>query len=241
MRFGFFQKKQRSNKFKWYPWFLFGIGVFILFVPFTFYALWFGPSISKDHMVWGEFGNFMSLFVSITNLFIIATLTMFIAKNEESRDEEMRKIENSKIRPIVIFKDIGKKWACRNIGEGAAMNIMIAYKTGNGRSWENPVKIYSLVPQEVFEIEWRKYGVYQWVAVYYDIRGTVYTSICENDDTDFQIGKNELTSFLKDYKRLEEVESTTFDDIQGSEALHNKSIKNHAELTIRFYLQELQT
>ena len=91
------------------------------------------------------------------------------------------------------------------------MNIMIAYKTSNVGQWENPVKIYSLVPKEEFVIEWKKYYVAKWVAVYYDIRGNVLTSTCENDDTNVDIGKNELLAFLNKYRRLEDVKNVSFD------------------------------
>jgi len=202
---------KKQNKLFRNLFFAFGAGAFVISCAFFFYALQFGFLVSKNRTVWGEFGDFMSVFVAIANLVVVSSLTYFIAKIEDKRDEENRNLENSKIRPILIFKDIGKKWACRNVGEGAAMNIMIAYKTKSTLSWENPIKIYSLVPKEEFEIEWRKYQVFQWSAVYYDIHGTVFTSICENDDTVFEIDKNELLSFTNNYKRLEDVKNISFD------------------------------
>jgi hypothetical protein len=201
-------KKWLTNKKRWIPLIL---GTILIVFAFIFYSFQFGFSLSKDQTVWGEFGDYMNVFVAIANLFVIGYLTIFFAEMEEQRDKENRTLEEFKIRPNLIFKDIGAKWACRNIGEGAAMNIMIAYKTSNVGQWENPIKIYSLVPKEEFVIEWRKSLIYKWAAVYYDIRGNVITSTCENDDTNVYIGKNELIAFKNNYKRLEDVKNVSFD------------------------------
>lgn len=197
-----------TNNKRWIPLIL---GTVIIVFAFIFYSFQFGFSLSQDQTVWGEFGDFMNVFVAIANLFVIGYLTIFFAEMEEQRDQESKKLEELKIRPNLIFKDIGEKWACRNIGEGAAMNIMIAYKTSNVGQWENPVKIYSLVPKEEFVINWKKNYIHKWVAVYYDIRGNVLTSTCENDDTNVDIGKNELLAFKNKYRRLEDVKNVSFD------------------------------
>lgn len=203
------QQKNQNKKHK--VFFLsFGIGVLIIILAIYFYSFTFGFSISKDQAIWGQFGDFMNVFVAIANLFVVSFLTYYLNKIEEKREEENKILEKSKVRPILIFRDIGMKWECVNVGEGTAMNIMIAYKT-NTDSWENPVKIYSLIPKEKFEIDWKKYNVSKWVATYYDIHNTVFTSICEKDDTIYEIDKNELYEFENNYKRLEDVKNLSFD------------------------------
>ena len=189
----------------------FGIGALIIIVACLFYFYMFDFTLSNDQAVWGQFGDYLSVFVAIASLVVISSLTYFIAKNENRRDDENKILENSKIRPILIFKDIGGKWACKNVGEGAALNIMIAYKTNNLHSWEHPVKIYSMTSKEEFQIEWKKFGVAKWVATYNDIRGEVFTSICEDDDTVYQIGRNELKIIGKTYMRLEDAKKISFD------------------------------
>jgi hypothetical protein len=191
--------------------FAFGAGAIIIVFSFLFYTFHFGFKVSVNHAIWGQFGDFMSVFISIANLIIISSLTYFIAKIEEKRDQENRNLELSKVRPILIFKDIGMKWACRNVGEGAALNVMIAYKTNLAHDWENPVKIYSLTSNEEFKIEWKKFHIAKWVAVYYDIYGTVFSSTCEHDDTIYQAEINELLAFINHYKRLEDVKNVSFD------------------------------
>jgi len=189
----------------------FGIGALIILIACLFYLYMFGFTIPDNQVVWGQFGDYLSVFVAIASLVVIGSLTYFIAKNEERRDRENQILENSKIRPILIFKDIGEKWACKNVGEDAALNIMIAFKTNNLHSWEHPVKIYSMTSKEEFQIEWKKFGVATWVATYNDIRGEVYTSICEDDDTVYEIGRNELNSYKNKYIRLETAKKTSFD------------------------------
>ncbi len=202
-------EKTNQNKIgKIFIWYI--TGAMVILIAALFYRYQFGSYLSKQQNIWAEFGDYMNVFVSLANLIIVSSISYFLYKNEQKRDQENTILENSKIRPILIFKDIGETWSCRNVGQGAAMNIKIAYKTNENENWQNPVKIYSLMSGEEFKITWKRFGLLKWVAVYYDINNYVYSSICENDYTNYEANINELGN-IENYLRLEEAMKKNFE------------------------------
>lgn len=192
---------------------LVGAAIMAILLPaiaLIFYIYQFGTDRSTETEIWGQFGDFLNVFISMANLIIFSTLTFVIHKIERQREGEKDILESAKTRPILIFKDIGERWACKNVGEGAALNGIISYSEGSS-NWENPVKIYSLMPGEEFEIHWRKSNVHQWRAKYYDIHNQVYTSTCTNDETLFEIAMNGLIEVENIALRLEQVKGKSFD------------------------------
>ncbi|SOD80947.1 hypothetical protein [Spirosoma fluviale] len=196
-----------------YSYWLVGAAVIAILIPIIaviIYRFQFGTHKSEKTEVWGQFGDFLNVFISIANLVIFGVLTFVIHKSERHRDTEKDILESAKTRPILIFKDIGGKWICKNVGEGTAINAMIAYKGGTSVNWENPVKVYSLMSGEPFEIDWR-ISVYQWRAKYYDVHGNVYTSTCTSDETLFEFDINGLYEVEGEALRLEDVKGKSYD------------------------------
>ena len=208
---GIMSKAVKQNNYS--SW-LAGAAVVAVLVPIIAvitYRFQFGTYKSENTEVWGQFGDFLNVFISIANLVIFGVLTFVIHKTERQRDNEKDILESAKTRPILIFKDIGGKWICRNVGEGTAINGMIAYKGGTSANWENPVKVYSFMSGEPFEIDWRRFNVYQWRAKYYDVHGNVYTSTCTGDETLFEFDINGLYEVEGKALRLEDVKGKSYD------------------------------
>src|SRR5437763_8165811 len=63
------------------------------------------------------------------------------------------------VRPALIFVyEPGEGWVIQNVGNGPAMNILIAQKgpeAGAGRAnWEGPVRIAPLARDKSFQLHW---------------------------------------------------------------------------------------
>ncbi len=185
------------NRF-WLFYLFLGISFLILIGAVGFYIYHFGTHFSDKKEEWGQFGDFLNVFVSICNLVVVTSLTFIVFKIQQSE-------QRVEVRPYLIFKVLPQKkiWAVKNVGRGVALNVLIT-NSQEREEWDVPVKIYSLMPEEVLEITWFGPSI-QCRGVYFDIHENVYTSTCENDETSFVENFHGLSNFKKNYKRLEEV------------------------------------
>lgn len=196
-----------------YTWFIVAItiAVTIVIVPLICYLYTFKNGISLRNEDWGTFGDFMNVFVSFASLIVVSALTYQLHKIELQNATESHKLDETRSRPILIFKDIGGKWACSNVGVGTGLNVLIAYKYDEESPWMHPVKAYSLKPGDELTLDWKKYQVYEWRARYYDVWGNVFTSTCKEDETKVEINYNGLESEEKSTIRLEDARRNPYD------------------------------
>ena len=173
------------------------LSVLVIIVPLILYVSTFGKFLSHEKEVWGQFGDFFNMFVSMASLIIISTLTyiIYIYQKED---------ESNKSIPILIFKVNATKkvWVVQNVGKGVALNILISYSKQLD-SWEKPTKIYSLTENSELELFWFEPSL-QCSAMYFDYLGNSFSSICQNDDTQFIKGGKHLIGFQSNYYRFED-------------------------------------
>jgi hypothetical protein len=96
------------------------------------------------------------------------------------------------IKPALIFaydRDAG--WQIQNIGNGPALNIIVAQinSVAQSTNWERPVQIRPLRKDGNFEIHWdRDNDTHGFGAMYEDMWAREYTTICRRDLNRLQSG-----------------------------------------------------
>ena len=85
-------------------------------------------------------------------------------------------------RPVlVILYDGDRGWVLRNVGNGPALNIIVAQKKPKGE-WFNPVRVPALAREQEFVMTWLGHvNTTGLGATYEDFKGRVYSSTCGND------------------------------------------------------------
>lgn len=171
--------------------------VVVVIIPIILYVCTFGKFLSHEKEVWAQFGDFFNMFISMASLIVVSTLTYIIYIYQ-------REDESNKSIPILIFKvdAVKKMWIIQNVGKGVALKILVSYSKTQG-NWEKPTKIYSLIENSEIELSWFE-GSLQCSAMYFDYLGNSFSSICQNDDTQFVKGGNHLMDFKSNYHRFED-------------------------------------
>jgi hypothetical protein len=93
-----------------------------------------------------------------------------------------RKTSITGIKPVLVFVyDEEKGWILQNIGNGPAMNIIVAQKRVGGE-WFNPVRIPPVSKGTEFILTWLGHVNDTGLgATYTDFQDRTYSSTCGND------------------------------------------------------------
>jgi hypothetical protein len=88
----------------------------------------------------------------------------------------------SGIKPVLVFIYDGEKgWILTNIGNGPALNIVVAQKRVNG-NWFNPVRVPPISKGSEFRLLWLGHVNDTGLgATYTDFQNRKYSSTCLND------------------------------------------------------------
>jgi len=112
------------------------VGLLVLLslsVPLVLYYLKFRQlidlfnNLSINLSDWGAFGDFFNVWVSVANLILFSTLTIFLHQYEKSRNLEVDLQEKARNRPILVFipNNSTSAWDVKNVGVQVALNIYI--------------------------------------------------------------------------------------------------------------------
>ena len=88
------------------------------------------------------------------------------------------------IRPVLVFQfDNTNGWSVKNIGNGPALDVIIAMKKGDKDDWTQPLRIPPLAKNGEFNIDkWSFYKTARTLgATYSNIQDKVYSTTCTND------------------------------------------------------------
>lgn len=158
----------------------------ILFIGLGVYLWKFsGAQLSNDPVKWGVYGDYASWIFTAINTLFLSLLSFVLYRSQEQREKFEANYLEADQKPIVIFYvDLASRtWHIRNIGKGAALNIIVADNLGGVGKWENIYKCYSLGPGEKYPIIWKQ-NFAQLLAIYNDIfSDKIFTSICLGDET----------------------------------------------------------
>ena len=82
------------------------------------------------------------------------------------------------VRPVLAFQFGADGWSIRNVGNGAALDLLIAMKTDDNSGWTQPLRIPPLSRDG-------EYGLQPW-DVYTNARtlGATYTDVLKDDILD---------------------------------------------------------
>jgi len=91
-----------------------------------------------------------------------------------------RRTSISDIRPVLVFiYDERYGWSLKNVGNGPALNIIVAQKKGD---WFNPVRIPPLSTNSEFTMKWLGHvNDTSLGANYTDFDNRIYSATCSND------------------------------------------------------------
>ncbi len=94
------------------------------------------------------------------------------------------------IRPILVFLyDNERGWYVRNVGNGPALNVIIA-KRRPGGAWSQPVRVPPIDSGDFFSLFWALHdNVHQLGTMYEDFQSRTYSSICARDLTTLSRGR----------------------------------------------------
>ena len=112
--------------------------------------------------------------------FLLASASFVISLWQSWRSEMISR------RPILSIQYVGDSgWHLQNVGNGPALNILVAQKSGGiGRpgKWFNPVRVPPLGNNESFHMKWLGHVNTTGIgAIYEDFNGRTYTSTCGAD------------------------------------------------------------
>jgi hypothetical protein len=130
-----------------------------------------------------ETKDIISITLASTALFI-SLLTFILNYRHTCRNAVLGR------KPVLVFLYDGNRgWMLRNIGNGPALNIIVAQKHIGG-NWFNPVRIPSLPKDGEFIPIWLGHvNTTGLGATYTDFENKPYTSTCGNDLSQVFVGK----------------------------------------------------
>jgi hypothetical protein len=102
------------------------------------------------------------------------------------------------VKPALVFAfSLDAGWTLRNIGNGPAMDPVVAQRQDGGE-WTYPVRVPPLEAGAMVSLHWLKYSNVRWLGVTYaDIDGRAYLSTSVNDRTTISRG-NQFPSWQGD-------------------------------------------
>jgi len=88
------------------------------------------------------------------------------------------------VQPVLVFQyNTRSGWSVRNVGNGPALDVLVAMKTDDRADWTQPMRIPPLPKDSEFGL--KKWDVYTSArtlgATYSDIRRRIYSTTCTDD------------------------------------------------------------
>src|SRR5450631_4674293 len=107
-------------------------GILFYFIHFFHFAL------SDDTKDWGSFGTYINVFVTTSNLIILIWFSNLLNNYNKAKDTQETEFKKTIERPILIFSNTGypgETWLVKNIGKGAALNLLLFEAPDRGGTW----------------------------------------------------------------------------------------------------------
>jgi hypothetical protein len=95
-----------------------------------------------------------------------------------------RQTQRANIMPVLVFsRTSAKRWQLANVGNGPALSIVVGDRAPND-NWGTPVRYFPISAGAVVDVDSLQHGD-ELVAVYTDIRGNFYSTVCTMSDNRF--------------------------------------------------------
>ncbi len=90
-------------------------------------------------------------------------------------------------RPTLVFKYDNKTgWDLENVGESAAVDVLVAQQDHHEQDWKNPTRLHPLAAGGRVNLFWVGYNADKLGAIYHDDQGNEYHSFCDEDLTELK-------------------------------------------------------
>lgn len=90
---------------------------------------------------------------------------------------------------LVLVYNQQQGWEIRNVGNGPALNITVAYQNHASDTWDAPTRLYPIPKDGVVLIPWVGHNPDKIGITYNDIHNNEYTTITDEDLTKIQKGR----------------------------------------------------
>jgi len=93
------------------------------------------------------------------------------------------------VKPVLVIAYANESgWQLRNVGNGPALNVLVAQRHETG-DWFEPVRVPPLASGDELHLTWLQHTNIRWIGVTYnDVDGRVYSSECSDDLTKIRPG-----------------------------------------------------
>jgi hypothetical protein len=88
------------------------------------------------------------------------------------------------VRPVLVFQyDLSSGWSLRNVGNGPALDVLVAMKKDDHADWTQPMRVPPLPKDGQFGLQkWPVYGSARVLgSSYLDVQQRQYSTTCIND------------------------------------------------------------
>ena len=184
----------------------------IIIVSLIFYVVNFwGHKFSNTTETWGAFSDYLNPFIAISNLIVFIWLSFSVYEYNEKKDRQDEILKTKMERPVLVSSsdyhphtNPQEVWSIKNVGNGAALNLLITTKTQRNLSWRVPaIKCFSLGKMESIEL--------LWAAPIIDVICVIYEDIFENKYvTVFADDKSFTQPLNREYKKIS-IQNFTFE------------------------------
>ena len=115
--------------------------------------------------------------LSVAVLAIFVSIVSFTLSYQLSKQSSI-----ASMKPVLVFEySPDKGWVLRNVGNGPALNVILAMKEDNS-DWFNPVRIPPLSKDGEFILSWIRHSNIRTLgATYEDFMQKPYSTTCTDD------------------------------------------------------------
>lgn len=115
----------------------------------------------------------------ISALALVVSVGSFALSYNLSRESAI-----TSVRPVLVFQfDENEGWSVRNVGNGPALDVIVAMKKDDKADWTQPMRIPPLAKDGEFSL--KKWDIYTPArtlgATYRNIQEKVYSTTCTSD------------------------------------------------------------
>lgn len=86
-----------------------------------------------------------------------------------------------------VYENV-KGWSVRNVGNGPALNVIIAHQNQGTDTWIAPTRLYPVPKDETVHIRWVGLKPSKLMAIYTDVQNRSYITITDKGHTVIQRG-----------------------------------------------------
>ncbi len=88
------------------------------------------------------------------------------------------------VLPTLVFVyDSEKGWSINNVGNGPALNVVVAHQAHGENKWKDPTRLYPISENDSVHVKWVGHNPDKLMIAYTDVHNRPYTSLTDEDLT----------------------------------------------------------